>query len=91
MTSVPTSELDLYLALVGLLTKRALPEASMQVDCRTRASDVGCEYLVYASHAARPILAERLEKELRRALDVSCDEWVLSANEARTIAGLRLR
>jgi hypothetical protein len=86
----PPSELDVYLSLVSLLNRRALPEAAMQLDCRTRSSDGPQEYLVYASRAARLILAERLQRDLCRSLDVARSEWVFSVEEARTIASYRL-
>jgi hypothetical protein len=87
---IPPSELDLYLSLVSLLTKGNVPEPTLQVDCCTRFNNGVNEYLVYASRAAKLILANRLEKDLRRSLDVALDEWVLSVEEAKAIAGHRL-
>jgi hypothetical protein len=89
VTSSP-SELDLYLALVGLLRERSIHHADLQVDCATRPRGNDQEYLIYATRAARPFLAEGLGKKLRRVFDPAGNEWVLSAEEARAVAYYRL-
>jgi hypothetical protein len=89
VTSVP-SELDLYLALVGLLRERSMHHADLQVDCATRPRGNDKEYLIYGTQDAKRALAQGLGKKLLRVFDPALTEWVLSAEEASAVAYYRL-
>jgi hypothetical protein len=75
-------DLQLYLALVGLLREDGLACASMQVDCRPQSSADGSAFLVTATAPARSLLAPRLESEVGRRFDPGQDGWLVSPDEA---------
>jgi hypothetical protein len=74
-------DLQLYLALVGLLREDRLACASMQVDCR--AQDAAHDaFVVTATPPARALLSRRIEREIGRRLDPEQDAWVVAGDEA---------
>jgi hypothetical protein len=77
-------DVQLYLALVGLLREDGLACASMQVDCRPQPADYSCEspLLVTATAPARSLLARRIERELGRSFDPEKGSWLVTRDEA---------
>jgi hypothetical protein len=74
-------DLQLYLALVGLLREEGLACASMQVDSRPhRECDSAIE--VTGTPQARSLLSPRIEREIGLRLDPGEDRWTLTLDEA---------
>ena len=75
-------DLQLYLALVGLLREHGLACASMQVDCRPQAQSGEPALSVTGTAEARGLLSPVLEREVGRRFDPDDEAWRVSLDEA---------
>jgi hypothetical protein len=75
-------DLQLYLALVGVLREQGLACASMQVDCRADPGSVPPMLAVTGTPQAKSLLSPALERQLGRTLDPDKEAWRISLDEA---------
>ena len=82
---VDCEEMNLYVAAVELLREHGVSDASWQIICEVRGEPNTHEFVMAATHAARPVLAPMLEEELERPFDVRETKWILSPREAHKV------
>ena len=75
-------ELQLYLALVGLLRERGLACASMQVDVKPHGDGSPAALLITGTPAARSLLSPVIARETGRLLDPDDEVWRIPLEEA---------
>jgi hypothetical protein len=75
-------ELQLYLALVGLLRERGLACASMQVDVKPYGDGNPTALLITGTPAARSLLSPAIARETGRRLDPDDEVWRIPLEEA---------